>query len=403
MNIVEMVNQCLSGDVLAKLGNLIGEDPEKTRAAAGAAVPALLAGMSQAANTGDGARRLADAVNRTDDNILGNLSGMFGGAQGGATIDRGRDLLGSLMGGNWLSSIGNVLGRFSGVGGGSMLGLLGGIAPLVLGVLKRAMGSMNLDAGGLKALLADQRQNIAAAMPQGLTSALSGVPGMGDLSGFARGAAATAAAAAAAAKDTARRGADYAGNTARDAYDRTTGAKSSIVPWVAAVLGLALLGWIVWALATRGERPDATARDATPSQPRVAAPATSPSDSLAGQAVVAGASLTGAASEQVTRVTRDVNEWLATTTQTLTSITDTSSADAALPKLRELSTKLDNVAGLASALPLDAQRSVAAVIQPSMAKIKDLTAKAMSIPGVSERLRPVLEPMMQKLQSLANG
>jgi hypothetical protein len=396
MNIVEMVNQFLTGDVLARLGNLIGEDTDKTRAAAGAAVPALLAGMSQAANTGDGARRLADAVNQMDDNVLGNLSGMFGGAQGGSTIDRGRDLLGSLMGGNWLSSIGNVLGRFTGVGGGSMLGLLGGIAPLVLGVLKRAMGSGSLDAGALKGLLADQRQNIAAAMPQGLTSALSGVPGMGDLSGFARGAAASA-------KDTARRAADYADNAARDAYDGAARAKGSLVPWVAAVLGLALLGWIVWALATRGGGPDATARDAMPSQPRVPAPATSPVDSLAGQAVTAGASLSGAASEQVTRVTRDLSEWVTSTTQTLTNITDASSADAALPKLRELSTKLDGVAGVVNALPLDAQRSIASVIQPSMAKVKDLVNKAMSVPGVSERIRPVLEPMMQKLQSLANG
>ena len=397
MNLVEMVNQFLSGDVLAKLGNLIGEDSDKTRAAAGAAVPALLAGMSQAANTGDGARRLADAVNQMDDSVLGNLSGMFGGAQGGATIDRGRDLLGSLMGGSWLSSIGNVLGRFTGIGGGSMLGLLGGIAPLVLGVLKRAMSSMNLDAGGLKGLLADQRQNIAAAMPQGLTSALSGVPGMGDLSGFARGAATTA-------KDTARRAADYAGNTARDAYDGATRAKSSVVPWVAALLGLALLGWLIWSLATRDGRTDTVVRDtATPAQPRLGTPATAPSDSLAGQAVPAGASLAGAASEQVTQVTRDVGDWVTSTTQTLTNITDASSADAALPKLRELSTKLDGLTSVTNALPLEAQRSIASVIEPSMSKIKDLVNKAMSVPGVSERIRPVLEPMMQKLQSLANG
>src|SRR5262245_15789945 len=155
MNIVEICKQYLSGDLLSRLGNLIGEDPDKTRTAAGAAIPALLAGITNVAGSGaDGARRLSDAVDSTSDHLLGNMSSMLGGGQGGSRIDRGREMLGSVLGGgNVLGSLGGALGRFSGMGSGSMLGLLGGLLPLILGVLKKAKGTMNLDARGLANML----------------------------------------------------------------------------------------------------------------------------------------------------------------------------------------------------------------------------------------------------------
>lgn len=64
MNIVEMIEQSIRGEIAGKLGRPIGEDDQKTRTAATAAVPALLASLAHVASSDQGARRLDDAMSQ---------------------------------------------------------------------------------------------------------------------------------------------------------------------------------------------------------------------------------------------------------------------------------------------------------------------------------------------------
>src|SRR5258705_6710382 len=88
------------------------------------------------------------------------------------------------MGGCMTSKLVNVLSRFTCVGECSTSKLLGILTPVVLGFLGKQQKSMGLNAGGLANLLTGQKDNIRAAMPAGLDTALSSaLPGVSQLFG----------------------------------------------------------------------------------------------------------------------------------------------------------------------------------------------------------------------------
>jgi len=168
-NIVEMITSQLGGDAMGKLSSFLGESTDHTHKAVGAAVPALLAGLSNTASTPEGARRLSSITEQADTGLLGNFSSMLS-SQGAAIQNKGSGVLNSLLGGGMLSSLGSGLGRFTGLPSGVITGLLGTLAPLIFGVLGKHQKSAGLDATGLGNFLAGHTPNISAAMPSGLSS-----------------------------------------------------------------------------------------------------------------------------------------------------------------------------------------------------------------------------------------
>jgi hypothetical protein len=66
MNIVELVTSQLNRDVVGNIRSLIGENPERTKTALGAAVPAPLAGITQLASKPEGARQLERRTERPE-------------------------------------------------------------------------------------------------------------------------------------------------------------------------------------------------------------------------------------------------------------------------------------------------------------------------------------------------
>jgi hypothetical protein len=195
MNIIELVTNHLNKDVVRNIGSLIGESPDKTKTALGAAVPALLAGITQFASKPEGALALDAAVSKQDTGILGDLAGAFG-SQGSSLTQQGGNLLNSLFGNNLFSSLLGCVSNFTSLGQNSARGLLGSLVPLVLGVLGKLKSNLNLDASGLASTLLGQKQNIMGAMPAGLGSALSSVSGLGSFLSSAGSAVSSAAGAA---------------------------------------------------------------------------------------------------------------------------------------------------------------------------------------------------------------
>ena len=164
-NVIDLIKGFLTDDFTTRMSSFLGESREKTQAGLSAAVPGLLGGLDSAASTSEGARRLASAIDDSDDSILGNLGGMFGK---GYSIDPSLGVLRSIMGGGSLSEFTNNLGRSSGLSGRAISSLLAFLAPIVLGGLKRAMRSTGLESSEIRNLLSSQRANIAAAMPKGM-------------------------------------------------------------------------------------------------------------------------------------------------------------------------------------------------------------------------------------------
>ena len=173
-NVVDFIKQHLTDDFTTRLSSFLGENRDKTQAGLNAAVPGLLGGLGSAASTSEGARRLASAIDNSDESILGNLGGMFGK---GYSIDSSLDLLRSIMGGGSLSEFSGNLGRSSGLSGRAISSVLAFLVPIVLGGLKRVMRSGGLESSDIRNLLSSQRANIAAAMPKEMAEMAAGTYG----------------------------------------------------------------------------------------------------------------------------------------------------------------------------------------------------------------------------------
>jgi hypothetical protein len=367
MNLVELVQDQLGSNVLTRLSETLGTSPDTTRTAVNAAVPTLLTALGSMASTRDGARDLAAAVGSVDDRVLDNLpQSLSGGGRSGLNLaDMGTKLLGSLLGGNALAGLASALGRFTGLGSGSVSSLLSLLAPVVLGVLKNRTG-MGSDATSLASLFEGQRQNITQAMPRGLSDQLASVPGMSGAAAWVRHTAGTAYQAGRAAMSD-------AGSTAREAV--ATG--SSAMRWVLPVLAVLIVAGLLWWWGSRS-----TTRPVVP-----VTPTTPPA----------------AITDQATRLTGQVTDFFRTATDTFTGVKDAASAEAAAPKLRELSTRLDTIRVSMNQLPADARAKLVALVRDMGAKLMPTIDAAMAIPTVGDTLKPYVDDLRSKLNALGTA
>ena len=329
MNLVEQIKDQLANGSLANISSLIGASEGETQSAIGAAVPAVLSALSNMTSSG-GAQKVANALGQFETGSLGRVSHMLS-AQPGAVLEQGNGILQSLFGGNMVSGIANALSRFAGIGTGSGQKLLGYIMPLVLGAIAGRFAGKAVNPQGVARLLEDQKASISHAMPSGFS--LPNIPGL-----------ATGRAALRTAEDTART------------------ATSNIWTWLLPLLGVlavgALLLWYFFG------RPSATVE-------------------------------TG-----VAKVTTDLTSSVKTLTESLTSIKDAASAEAALPKLKELEGKLDGMKSMVANLPDADKGKVTELIKASFGKLEDQFAKLLWIPGVGDKIQPTVDGIMNKLAAL---
>lgn len=372
MNLVDLVQGQLGSNVLTRLAETLGTSPDNTRTAVNAAIPTLLTAFGSVASTRDGARDLAAAVGSLDDRLLDNLPQSLSGGRGsGLNLgDLGTKLMGSLLGGNTLSSLASALGRFTGQGSGSISSLLTLLTPIVLGVLKSRTGGMGSDANALASLFAGQRQNIISAMPRGLSDQLANVPG---ISTAAEGARSTAGAA----YQAGRTAVSAAGSIARD----TAATSSSALRWMLPVLAVLVVGALLWWWGNSSTPPRTTA---PVPPPRTTAPAPLPT----------------LGTEQVAHLTGQVTDFFRAASDTFTGIKDVASAEAAAPQLRELSTRLDALRVGLNQLPTDARAKLVTVVKDLGAKLMPTIEAAMATPVVGDTLKPFVDDLRSKLNAL---
>jgi hypothetical protein len=166
VNLIELIQTHLTPDVIGRMSSVLGESTDKTRTGLTAAVPALLSGLDKTASTSGGARRITTAIENTDEKMLDSPTPIFG--KGLPTEGAGSGILNSILGSEGVSNLVESIGSVSGLSGKGTLSMLGLLTPVVLGVIKKAMRMLGADRFDIPSLLASQRSNIAAAMPQGM-------------------------------------------------------------------------------------------------------------------------------------------------------------------------------------------------------------------------------------------
>ena len=218
-NIVDLVKDQVKGQLIGHMGNLLGNEGGKATSAVDSMIPALLNGMTGSAGTDEGASTLFGAIQDQDDSMLDNIGSLLEGGQASTVIDNGNSVLSNLFGAGGLGKLAGALSAFSGVSKGGTSSLMGMLAPIVLGVLKRKVMGDGLNAGGLASMLSSQGNNVAAALPQGLSDQLNTSGFLSSIGGAGAGLAAGAAGAVAA-------GASNLADGARDAASSAAGSVS---------------------------------------------------------------------------------------------------------------------------------------------------------------------------------
>jgi hypothetical protein len=364
-NLVSLVMEFLTPELIARISSVLGIDQNKTEAAIKAAVPALLAGLAGLSSKPGGSQKLLDAVNQQSGG-LDTLARMLGGSKTSSLANQGSQLLSSLLGSGAQSDLAAAMTKFAGLGedkGGSLLGLL---APAVLGIIGKEAGPGGLNAAKLGSLLNSQKGNIAQALPSGFGDLLRGSPLAESLGGVLG----TASSAARASTDAASRVASSTASTVGSVGEATT---SAVPRWLYWVLPLLVVLGLLWYM--MGNQAPETVAVTPPAAP----------------SVVIGDMDVG----------KLISDNLTSLKTSLESVTDAASATNALPKLQEVDSQLAKIASALAQASTEQKSAVKGLLDPALAALNPLIDKVLAIPGVGDILRPTVEALKAKLAAVA--
>jgi hypothetical protein len=288
-------------------------------------------------------------------------------------------MLSGLFGGRTMDLMSQAIGRFAGAGDGGGKSLISFLGPLVLGALGQHQRNTGLDPTGLASLLRSQKDNIRAAIPSGLADQLGAV-GLIDRAeaGMRSGMAAAGAAGSriASASERATNSANQAGFTA---------ASSGQWPyWLAALVILGGLGWYALqrpAVQTVAETTTVT-RPSTGTTVGVAPP----------DLTVDGMNLAS-----------QINSSVGMLKTALPTITDSASAQAALPKIHDAIAQLDGVSTRAAKLSPEARSALAKLVVAATPSINQMCDKILSLPDARVLAKPAIDDLRGKLDALAKA
>jgi hypothetical protein len=378
-NLVSVVMQFLTPEMIAKIASALGLDPNVVQKAIGGAVPTLLSSLSDVASTPNGARQLTNVLTQQQSGSLDTLKGLIGSSAQGTLVQSGSNLLSGLFGGGTMDTMAQSIGKFAGVDPGAGKSVLGVLGPVVLGVLGQQQRSTGMDASGLASLLSSQKGQIAAAIPSALADHLSAAGLIDRATGSLRSATSAASATGGRIAGAAQQTMKGAGQAA---YAPTRSAPSQWSYWL---IGLAVLGGIAWyALGRTGEKVAELPRPAPIPSATVGVAPTDPR--------IGGVSLTN-----------HLNSWLDALRSTLPGITDATSAQQALPILQEATVQLNEVRKLAPALTPDGKRALTKLIAEATPTINQLCDKALATPGTADILKPSIDALRGSLDTLSRA
>jgi len=355
-NLVAQITEALSPTIMDRIASALGLNKTATQKAMVAGVPALLAALISYVSKPQGATKLNDVVKQQELGVLSSLANVIGGSGQKALIDQGASVLTSLLGGKMLSGLTSAVGQYAGIGEGGSKSLMGLLGPVVLGVLGHEQRDRGLDASGLASLLTSQKDTVQAALPSGFSKYLSQAGILEDVTGAAT-------------------------RAASRAPDRSA---SSLLPWLLGALALLAIGFIAWRLLSPSHE------IAEAPSPQIEAPSyASALEKLKG-VKVGDVDIGELATSAVNSVSSSLQD-----------VRDEATAQAALPKLNDAASQFDQLTGLLGQMSPETRKAVAETFAAIRAPLDQLLDKALAIPGVGGVIKPAVDAIRAKLDTLA--
>jgi len=352
-NLVDVITSQIGDGMKAQIGTLLGDESSNLDAGIASAVPGLLKGLVQRVELPGGADALLDSIDSQDSGMLGSVGSMLNAGKGNELAAMGTRTLSGLFGLSGLGAIGNIVSSVSGLSKESASSLLGTVAPLIIGQLKKKMSDDGLNAGGLMSMLVSQQGNINNAMPVGMLDQFKNNNVFADsLAGLSS------------------RASPYVAQQL-DNHAEVGWMKKFIPVGLIAVLGV--FGWNYFNGAGKS-----VVDDSSPE--------------------IAGA--TGIANVDVASLGTRFSDVFSDTKGALTGISDVNSARATMPKLNELSEQFGGLTHMLDKVPAAARGPLVGIISTGLSGVLPVIEKLRGIPGVGAVIDPVVEPLVEKLHSL---
>ena len=246
VDLMGMLKDAVSKQVMNKIGGLVGLDGPSTNKAFEGAAGSILGGLMKKSKTQQGIDQIFGVAKDNDGGLFDNIGDLLGNQDATVKLQKqGGGIMDMVFGDDRAkteSSIGQSLGLSSGIVG-KLMSLAG---PMLMGVIGRYIKSKALNAVGLGSLLGSQGSFLGNYMPAGLTDNL----GLGNFLGSAGDAVSSAANsvgnAASGAVDTVSSAASSAGRAASNKAGQAADAGGGLLKMLLPLALLAAIGWGLW-------------------------------------------------------------------------------------------------------------------------------------------------------------
>ncbi len=366
MNIVEMLTQQLSGDLGKKLGGMAGLNEAELTKVLGVGLPGLLSGLGSLASSEQGAGKIADAIRGMDSSVLGNLSDLLKGD----AAQKGGGLLGNLLGSGLVDGLAGAISKATGVNQSMIKTILGYLAPIILGAIASSFQGGKVDASSVSRLFADQKNNIAAALPSGMN--LGSIQGLQSLASASMSIPATGHS-----------------HSAAEGFGRL------VLPLI--ILGIIGIGAFFYFRQSNTPTNNASSNNASSGATE------SPLSSLQGAAAEATEKTKGlldSAKDKIENALPDANlmsvkdkldELIGNVATELGKITDSTTAEETLPKLKNSILKLESFSATMGMVPAEGKAVINGFVKSQLEKLNPIIEQISAIPGLGDSVKQVIE------------
>jgi membrane-associated protease RseP (regulator of RpoE activity) len=344
MNMIDILKRSLlTPEATEKLASLVGLSRVDVEKAIAGGIPAILGLLLKMTGSQGGLGQLTT--------ILESIPGLTPEAVGDsvssldeAKVEKNASVLGSLLSGKGLA-VALLLAKVLGIDGKAVGKLLKSLAPLILGVIADQWKQKGGTPSALNSLMSEQKSSIEAALPKGIS--LADLPDLGQ----------------------------------------ATEAGSSLFKKLFLLAGLAAILYFAYTNGFLGKLVD--------NQAPADSSAASTADGQGGQGAPSASK-----PADVVKLTADLSKTFAGLTEVLDSVKDAITAEAAQPKLNEIDSSLAPIKAMVGSLPPEQKAAVTNLIQANLGDMTALIEKVLGLPGVSERLKPLLDSILSKITDL---
>ena len=182
MNLLELLEGQMSGQVVDQLSKELRTDSQTTKAAASGVFATLVSALAKNAAKPEQGTALLNALERDHDgDVLNDVMGLFGGRpQPRQKSNNGMGILEHVLGGN-INNVIQMVSKSSGLDFLQSGQLMKMLAPLVMGALGKTKRNQGLDLGGLSQILSGTVKQNTSRPEMGIISKVLDADGDGNV------------------------------------------------------------------------------------------------------------------------------------------------------------------------------------------------------------------------------